>query len=155
MHNSGKKQSPKNDTLFCTHVKYTPKSQFESVERSYNNTLITFERNYTFAATSKRQSISMCCSSDLILLFEAVAVGCFHQVDVLQEVGHPDGGVQLSRLIGRLGPFTVVSRDIQKPAVFRCRSAVVLIYKHTKDCLLTLITKRWWLLERNKKFYFF
>lgn len=77
-------------------------------------------------------------SPDLILLLEAVAVRCFHQVDVLQEVGHPDGRVQLSCLIGGLGSFAVVSRDIQKPAVFGCRGAVVLIYKHTGDCLLTL-----------------
>lgn len=94
--------------------------------------------NNICTVTISSHSILKCFSPDLILLLEAVAVRCFHQVDVLQKVGHPDGGVQLSCLVGRLGSFAVVSRDIQKPAVFSCRGAVVLVYKHTGDYLLTL-----------------
>lgn len=35
----------------------------------------------------------------LILLLEAVALGALHLGDVLEEVGHADGRVQLTRLI--------------------------------------------------------
>lgn len=37
----------------------------------------------------------------LVLLFEAVSLGGFHLVDVLQEVGHSDGGVELPRVVQR------------------------------------------------------
>lgn len=53
--------------------------------------------------------------SDLILLLEAVAVGGLHQVYVLEQVGHPDGWVQLTGLVGRLCPLTVVPRHVQQP----------------------------------------
>ena len=37
-------------------------------------------------------------------------------VDVLQQVGHTDGGVQLPRLVGGLGPLAVVPGDVQQAA---------------------------------------
>ncbi|TNN49174.1 hypothetical protein EYF80_040637 [Liparis tanakae] len=58
----------------------------------------------------------------------AVAVGRLHEVDVLQEVGHSDGRVQLSRLVRRLGSFAVVPRNVQQPAVLRSGGTVVLIF---------------------------
>lgn len=75
----------------------------------------------------------------LILLLEAVAVGCFHEVDVLQQVGHSDGRVELSRLIRRLGAFTVVPWNVQEPAVLRRGTGVVLICKRTggTSCVIT------------------
>lgn len=36
----------------------------------------------------------------LILLFETVALGGFHLVDVLEKVGHAHGRVQLPRVVG-------------------------------------------------------
>lgn len=65
----------------------------------------------------------------LILLLKAVAVRCFHQVDMLQEVGHADGGVQLPSLVRGLGSLTVVSSNVQKAALFCSRAAVVLVWK--------------------------
>lgn len=63
----------------------------------------------------------------LILLLKAVAVRRFHQVDVLQEVGHSDGGVQLPSLVRGLSSLTVVSSNVQKAAVLCSRATVVLI----------------------------
>lgn len=63
----------------------------------------------------------------LILLLKAVAVRRFHQVDVLQEVGHSDGRMQLPSLVRRFGPLTVVSSDIQKAAALCSRTTVVLV----------------------------
>lgn len=40
-------------------------------------------------------------SAHLVLLLEAVTLGTFHLSDVLQQVGHSDGRVQLTRLIGQ------------------------------------------------------
>lgn len=37
--------------------------------------------------------------SHLVLLLEAVTFSTLHLRDMLQEVGHPDGGVQLTRLV--------------------------------------------------------
>lgn len=65
--------------------------------------------------------------SDLILLLEAVAVGGLHQVYVLEQVGHPDGWVQLTGLVGRLCPLTVVPRDVQQPTGLCSSCSVVLI----------------------------
>lgn len=65
----------------------------------------------------------------LILLLKAVAVRRFHQVDVLQQVGHSDGGVQLSGLIRGLGSLAVVPGDVQKAAVLCNGARVVLVYK--------------------------
>lgn len=54
-------------------------------------------------------------ASYLVLLLEAVALGTLHLGDVLQQVGHSDGRVQLPRLIGQrlaLGlPLLVVGLD--------------------------------------------
>lgn len=65
----------------------------------------------------------------LVLLLEAVAVRGFHEVDVLQQVGHTDGGVQLSSLVRGLGTLAVVSGDVQKAAVLCSRAGVVLVYR--------------------------
>lgn len=40
-----------------------------------------------------------CVASYLVLLLEAVALGAFHLGDVLEEVCHTDGRVELTRLI--------------------------------------------------------
>ena len=50
----------------------------------------------------------------LVLLLEAVAVGGLHQVDVLQQVGHTDGWVELPCLVGGLGALAVVPGDVQQ-----------------------------------------
>lgn len=39
----------------------------------------------------------------LVFLLEAVALGTLHLCDVLKEVCHPDGGVELPGLIGHVG----------------------------------------------------
>ena len=65
--------------------------------------------------------------SDLIFLLEAVAVGGLHQVYVLEQVSHPDGWVQLTGLVGRLCPLTVVPRDVQQPTGLCSSCSVVLI----------------------------
>lgn len=55
--------------------------------------------------------------SHLVLLFEAVSLRRLHLVDVLQEVGDPHGGMQLTRVIGRaLPPAVAVRRAAQQAA---------------------------------------
>lgn len=44
----------------------------------------------------------------LILLLEAVALGALHLCDVLEQVGHPDGGVELPGLVGHVGWLTLL-----------------------------------------------
>lgn len=51
---------------------------------------------------------------------------------MLQQVGHADGGVQLSGLVRGLGTLAVVPGDVQKAAVLRSRAGVVLVYKGKK-----------------------
>lgn len=46
-------------------------------------------------------------ASYLVLLLEAVALGAFHLGDVLQEVGHADGRVQLTRLVRYIHRLTL------------------------------------------------
>lgn len=46
----------------------------------------------------------------LVLLLEAIALGTLHLCDVLEQVGHPDGGVQLSGLVGHVGRLTLLVR---------------------------------------------
>ena len=59
----------------------------------------------------------ICALADyLVLLLEAVAVGGLHQVDVLEQVSHADGWVQLAGLVGRLGALAVVARHVQQAA---------------------------------------
>lgn len=48
---------------------------------------------------------------------------------MLQQVGHADGGVQLSGLVRGLGTLAVVPGDVQKAAVLCSRAGVVLVYK--------------------------
>lgn len=48
--------------------------------------------------------------SHLVFLFETVSLRCLHLVDVLQEVGDPHGGVELTRVIRRALPPTVTVR---------------------------------------------
>lgn len=64
----------------------------------------------------------------LVLLLKAVAVRRFHQVDVLQEVGHSDGGVQLPSLVRGLRSLAVVSSNVQKAAVLCSGATVVLVW---------------------------
>lgn len=45
-------------------------------------------------------SVTDVCVPHLVLLLEAVTLSAFHLSDVLQQVGHSDGRVQLTRLIG-------------------------------------------------------
>lgn len=60
----------------------------------------------------------MCASAPfhLILLLEAVALGCFHLVDVLEKVGHAHGRVQLPRVVGRALPPALVPRGASQQA---------------------------------------
>ena len=44
----------------------------------------------------------------LILLLEAIALGTLHLRDVLEQVSHPDGGVQLSSLVGHVGRLALL-----------------------------------------------
>lgn len=53
-------------------------------------------------------AVSVSAPFHLVLLFEAVALGGFHLVDVLEEVGHAHGGVQLPRVVGRAFASTLV-----------------------------------------------
>lgn len=61
---------------------------------------------------------------------------------MLQQVGHADGGVQLSGLVRGLGTLAVVPGDVQKAAVLCSRAGVVLVYKgknsgasvHSESC---------------------
>lgn len=46
----------------------------------------------------------------LVLLLEAVALRALHLRDVLKQVGHPDGRVQLPRLVGHVGRLTLLVR---------------------------------------------
>ena len=46
----------------------------------------------------------------LVLLLEAIALGTLHLRDVLEQVGHPDGGVQLSSLVGHVRRLTLLVR---------------------------------------------
>lgn len=69
---------------------------------------------------------------NLILLLEAVTVGGLHQIDVLQQVGHPYGRMELSGLIGRLCALAVVPRDVQQSAVLG-RCCVVLIWERGRE----------------------
>lgn len=65
----------------------------------------------------------------LVLLLKAVAVGGLHQVDVLEQVGHADGRVQLAGLVGRFGALAVVAWHVQQPAGFgRGGRGVILIW---------------------------
>lgn len=52
----------------------------------------------------------------LILLFEAVAFGGFHLVDVLEKVGHAHGRVQLPRVVGRAFASALVPRGASQQA---------------------------------------
>lgn len=54
----------------------------------------------------------MCVSAPfhLILLFEPIALGRFHLVDVLEKVGHAHGRVQLPRVVGRAFASALVPR---------------------------------------------
>lgn len=65
----------------------------------------------------------------LVLLLKAVAVRRFHQVDVLQEVGHSDGRVQLPSLVRGLRSLAVVSSNVQKAAVLCSGATVVLVWQ--------------------------
>lgn len=78
-----------------------------------------------YTDSSDRSHESGVFTSNLILLFEAVTVGGLHQVDVLQQVGHPYGRMELSGLIGRLGALAVVARDVQQSAVLGRRRVVL------------------------------
>lgn len=46
----------------------------------------------------------------LILLLEAIALSAFHLSDVLEEVGHADGRLELARLVGHLHRLTAPVR---------------------------------------------
>lgn len=52
----------------------------------------------------------------LIFLFKAVALGCLHLVNVLEEVGHSDGRVELSRVVGGTFTSTLVPRGASQQA---------------------------------------
>lgn len=71
--------------------------------------LLTSDRNKVVPVTQSKSVKSTFSSSFsyLILLFESVSLGRLHLVDVLQEVSHPDGRVELTRVIGRALPPTV------------------------------------------------
>lgn len=47
----------------------------------------------------------------LILLFEAVSLGALHLGDVLEQVGHADGRVELTRLIGHVRCLALPERE--------------------------------------------
>lgn len=52
----------------------------------------------------------------LIFLFKAVALGGLHLVNVLEEVGHSDGRVELSRVVGGTFTSTLVPRGASQQA---------------------------------------
>lgn len=63
-------------------------------------------------------SLRLCAGDYLILLLKAIAVGGLHQINVLEQIGHADGRVQLAGLVGRFGALAVVAWHIQQPAGF-------------------------------------
>lgn len=85
----------------------------------------------------------------LVLLLKAVAVRGLHEVDVLQQVGHADGGVQLPGLVRGLGTLAVVSGDVQKAAVLRSRAGVVLVYEGKTQALQCTARIRAFLMRRT------
>lgn len=52
----------------------------------------------------------------LIFLFKAVALGGLHLVNVLEEVGHSDGRVELSGVVGGTFTSTLVPRGASQQA---------------------------------------
>lgn len=68
--------------------------------------------------------------ADLVLLFEAVSLGGLHLVDVLQEVGDPDGRVELTRVVRRALPPTVAVRRAPQEAAGLVDGAALLIWEH-------------------------
>lgn len=63
----------------------------------------------------------------LVLLFEAVAFGRLHLVDVLQEVGHSDGRVELPGVVGGALPATVAVRGTSQQAAGLVDGAALLV----------------------------
>lgn len=70
--------------------------------------------------------------SHLILLFKSIAVRGLHQVNMLQEISHPDGRVQLPSLVGGFCAFAEITRDIQESAGLCC-CTVIFICIHKKS----------------------
>lgn len=62
----------------------------------------------------KAYSVTLC--FHLIFLFKAVALGSLHLVDVLEEVGHSNSRVELSRVVGGAFTTTLVPRGASQQA---------------------------------------
>lgn len=56
------------------------------------------------------QRMMGCVRSHLVLFFEAVALGTLHLRDVLQHVGHTDGGMKLRRLVRHVHGLALAQR---------------------------------------------
>lgn len=69
----------------------------------------------------------------LVLLFEAVALGGFHLVDVLEKVGHAHGGVQLPRVVGRAFASALVPRGPSQQAAGLVHQATAVACDRERD----------------------
>lgn len=70
----------------------------------------------------------------LVFLFEAIALPCLHLVDVLEQVCHSDGRVELPRVVGRALPSTLVPRGASEQTagfIHRTTSVTWTNDKHT------------------------